>query len=171
MGFSPALFGSLLLQEKTTKSCIWWHLANGQYHVNLYWLIISEIDRCKKVCLVCVSRTLQGHQLLWPVFLSFNAQKINLKFFWKCFRVCTEKLHRIQVKKSKEKSMEIISYGGKPVFSRAKNLRVNIWRSGPDICSLICDYSTYFWKITSLCIAKNLQRKLTLQYCDPRSSV
>ena len=49
-------------QKKTTKSCIWWHLDHGQYLVNFYWLIISEIDRCKKVCLVCVSRTLQGHQ-------------------------------------------------------------------------------------------------------------
>ena len=70
VGFSTALFGSLHLfcdcfqwtQEKTTKSCIWWHLDNRQYLVNLYWLIISEIvGRCKKVCLVSVTCTLQGH--------------------------------------------------------------------------------------------------------------
>ena len=29
--------------------------------------------------------------------------------------------------------------GGKPVFWGAKNLSVNTWRSGPDICSLICE--------------------------------
>ena len=28
--------------------------------------------------------------------------------------------------------------GEKPVFFMAKNLSVNTWRSGPDICSLIC---------------------------------
>ena len=35
--------------------------------------------------------------------------------------------------------MESIFYGGKTSIFRAKNLSVNTWRSGPDICSLICD--------------------------------
>ena len=34
--------------------------------------------------------------------------------------------------------MESTFYGGKTSFFRAKNLSVNTWRSGPDICSLIC---------------------------------
>ena len=63
VGFSTALFGSLLFPTDAGKNNkIWWHLDDGQYLVNLYWLIISEIDRCKKVCLVCVSFTLQGHR-------------------------------------------------------------------------------------------------------------
>ena len=36
--------------------------------------------------------------------------------------------------------MESIFYGGKTsFFFWAKNLSVNTWWSGPDICSLICD--------------------------------
>ena len=34
--------------------------------------------------------------------------------------------------------MVSIFYGGKTSFFRAKILSVNTWRSGPDICSLIC---------------------------------
>ena len=30
---------------------------------------------------------------------------------------------------------------GETSFFRAKNLSVNTWRSGPDICSLICGYN------------------------------
>ena len=37
-----------------------------------------------------------------------------------------------------KKILESIFHGGKTSFSRAKNLSVNTWRSGPDICSLIC---------------------------------
>ena len=49
-------------------------------------------------------------------------------------------------------NLESISYGGKISFFRAKNLSVNTWRSGPDICSLICGrsistagYFSYFY--------------------------
>ena len=76
-------------------------------------------------------------QLLMLHFLSFHGQKINLKFFWKHFRVLTKKLHRIKVKKVKN-ILESIFYVGKNQFFRAKNLSVNTWRLGPDICSLIC---------------------------------
>ena len=41
------------------------------------------------------------------------------------------------VNKSQRK-LESIFHVGKTSFFRAKNLSVNTWRSGPDICSLIC---------------------------------
>ena len=34
---------------------------------------------------------------------------------------------------------------GENQFFRAKNLSVNTWRLGPDICSLICDYNLILW--------------------------
>ena len=48
----------------------------------------------------------KGLGQLWATFearfLSFYGQKMNLKFFWKYFRVHTEKLHRIKVNKSQK---------------------------------------------------------------------
>jgi hypothetical protein len=76
-------------------------------------------------------------QLFRSVFLSFYGQKINLNFFWKYFRVRTQKLHRIKVNKSQKKFGQYFLWG-KTSFFRAKNLSVNTWRSGPDIWSLIC---------------------------------
>ena len=50
-----------------------------------------------------------------------------------------KKLHRIKVNKSQKKFGKYFSWE-KNHFFRAKNLSVNTWRSGPDICSLICAY-------------------------------
>ena len=76
-----------------------------------------------------------------PFFLKFLRTKNQFKIFLK--RVCTEKLHRIKVSIS-QKSLESIFYEEKNSFSGAKNLSVNTWRSGPDICSLICDGNETF---------------------------
>ena len=63
-------------------------------------------------------------QLLRPAFLRFYERKINLKLFWKYFKVHPEKLHRKKVNKS-QKNSESIFYEGKTSFFRAKNLSVN----------------------------------------------
>ena len=69
---------------------------------------------------------------------SFKVFMDNSKFFWKYVRVRTEELNRIKVKK-RQKNEESIFYGEKNQFFRDKNLSVNTWRSGPYICSLICE--------------------------------
>ena len=55
-------------------------------------------------------------QFLRPFFLSFYVQKINLKFVWKYLRVRTENLHRIKVKKVKNKCGKYFLRGEKQVF-------------------------------------------------------
>ena len=77
----------------------------------------------------------------------FSGAKKNFKFFWKHYSVRTEKLHNtLFIKKIwiffDPENMK------KHTFFRAKNLSVNTWRSGLDICSLICawdlcNFSTY----------------------------
>ena len=70
---------------------------------------------------------------VWATFEAcFFIDKKKLIFFWKYFRVRTEKLHWIKVNKS-EKNGKYFLWG----FITAKNLSVNTWRSGQDICSLI----------------------------------
>ena len=60
-------------------------------------------------------------QLLRPVLLSFYGQQINLKFFWKYFRVRTEKLQKKGKQKSK-KVWKVFFMGKEPVF-----LGLKIW--------------------------------------------
>ena len=80
-------------------------------------------------------------QLLRPVLLLFRGKKIFLDFLWKHYSVSTEKLHNTFL-------IEKIDFwprkSVKTSFFRAKNLSVNAWRSGPDICSLICGYELRF---------------------------
>ena len=61
-------------------------------------------------------------QLLRPGFLIFFGQEINIKFFWKYCRVCTEKLHIIRINKSQKKFGKYF-YGGKIRFF----LGLKIW--------------------------------------------
>ena len=76
----------------------------------------------------------------WGSFLNCYGQKI-IWFFWKYFRVRTDKLNRIKVNKSqKEFGKYIFFMGGKKVFFRAKNSSVNTWWSGLDICFLFCGW-------------------------------
>ena len=73
---------------------------------------------------------------LWATFeahcLKFYGQKIDLKSFWKYFRVRTEKLHCINVKKSQT------NFGKYFMGEKTVLFGVNTWRLEPDICSLIC---------------------------------
>ena len=61
-------------------------------------------------------------------------------------------LHRIKV--NKIKFWKVFFMGEEPVFFRAKELSVNTWRSGPDICSLICGVNTWFRQQSSLAASR-----------------
>ena len=84
----------------------------------------------------------KGLGQLWATlearFLKFLWKKTNQTFFWKYFRVRTEKLHKKKVNKSQK------NFGKYFLFTMGKNLSVNTWRTGPDICSLICGLRDVF---------------------------
>ena len=108
----PYLEGFLAATDKETDESWDIHIYNMK---NQFWAGLGS-----RAALVKKMFGADYEQLLWPVFLCFHLQKINLKFFWKYCSVCTEKLHSIKVKKVK-KSLESIFYRGKTSFFRAKN--------------------------------------------------
>ena len=78
---------------------------------------------------------------------------MDKKLFWKYFKVRTEKLHRIKVLNRSKKDLKSIFHWGKSCFFRAKNLSINTWRSGPDICSLICGWTPL--QVSIVCIIEH----------------
>ena len=66
-------------------------------------------------------------------FLKFSTAKNYFDFFWKYCKICTEKLHRIKVKKI----LGNILYRGKTCFFRAKNLSVIIKTIWSVLCFLL----------------------------------
>ena len=77
---------------------------------------------------------------LWATFearfFMFSWAKKNLKFFWKFFSVCTEKLHRIRVKNVR-KHFGMYFYRGKNSFFRAKNFNVSTKTLWSVLCWLL----------------------------------
>ena len=87
-----------------------------------------------------IREQMSGPEISWywgPFFPLFRGQKFFFLIFWKHHSVHTEKLHNTcSIKNSKK--IFLTWKSEKNSFFRAKNLSVNTWRSGPDICSLIC---------------------------------
>ena len=88
----------------------------------------------------------------WGPFLKvFMDKKLNSRFFWKYFRVCTEKLHRIKMNTSQNNFGKYFLWGENQFF-RAKVLSVDTWRSGPDICFLICALHLWIFSLLLFCL-------------------
>ena len=88
----------------------------------------------------------KGLNWLWATFEAFFFKVfINLKFFWKYCRDCTEKFHRIMVNKS-HKNFGKYFLRGENQFFRAKNLRVNtLW-------SVLCLLLLWFEPLLLRCV-------------------
>ena len=100
-------------------------------------------------------------QLLRPVFSLFRGQKNFLEFFWKHYRVRTEKLHNTSFTnffflifwtRKSEKNFFFLG------LEFEWNLSVNTWRSGTDYCWLCCDNSYVY---CSHCLDRDLNGLLT----------